>query len=360
MSVQLDDKWSWVYLINLVFYLVPLFYLPLSVWQIVIAVSVLLVFIGCYFWAYRVQTARMYRPVLVMLVLAIGVTPINPGSISLFAYIGFFLGFAWPWRQAIVAVAAVLLIMVALNTWQDFKGPFFLLYGGVLLLAVAGFGVLERHRQIRLRQQQRSQEEISQLAQMVERERIARDLHDIMGHSLSSIVLKADLAKALLKAGKVEDAAQHLTELAQVARDSLSQVRQTVSGYKHKGLLAEVSTLAQRLREHGFAVTLEGEVPKLAAREETALILVLTELVTNILRHSKGDSCRICFREQDEGWLMEVADNGEVKSLGFGNGLTGVTERLNALQAKLDYQLDAGCQLKIWLPKGTEDANFTG
>lgn len=360
MSVQLDGKWSWVYLINLVFYLVPLFYLPLAPWQIVVSVAVLLVFVWCYFWAYRVPTRQMHWPVLAMLTLSVGVTPLNPGSISLFAYIGFFLGFAWPLRQAIAAVTAVLLIMVALNSWQGFKGPYFLLYGGLLLVGVASFGLLERQRQIRLRQQQRSQEEITQLAQMVERERIARDLHDIMGHSLSSIVLKADLAKALLKAGNAEDAAQHLTELAQVARDSLSQVRQTVSGYKHKGLLAEVSNLAQRLREHGFAVTLDGEVPKLAAREESALILVLTELVTNILRHSKGDSCRISFREQDGGWLMEVADNGEVKSFGFGNGLTGVTERLNALQAKLDYQLDAGCKLQIWLPKGTEHANFTG
>lgn len=351
MSVQLDGKWSWVYLVNLVFYLVPLFYLPLAFWQIVVALLVLVAFVWCYFWAYRIPTAQMHWPVLSMLVLSVGVTPINPGSISLFAYTGFFLGFAWPWRQALPAVGTVLLLMVALNYWLNFKGPYFLVYGGILLLTVASFGLLERQRQMRMRQQQRSQEEITQLAQMVERERIARDLHDIMGHSLSSIVLKADLAKALLKAGKTEDAALHLSELAQVARDSLSQVRQTVSGYKHKGLLAEVSTLAQRLREHGFAVTLDGEVPKLAAREESALILVLTELVTNILRHSKGDSCRISFREQEQGWLMEVADNGEVKSFGFGNGLTGVTERLHALQAKLDYQLDAGCKLQIWLPR---------
>lgn len=350
MTVQLDGKWSWVYLVNLVFYLLPLFYLQLALWQIVVAVAVLLAFVWCYFWAYRVPTAQMHWPVLCMLTLAVGVTPLNPGSIALFAYAGFFIGFARPLRQAIVALLAVLLIMLALHSALGFNGTFFLLYGGLLVLTVTGFGVLERQRQLRLRQQQRSQEEIAQLAQMVERERIARDLHDIMGHSLSSIVLKADLAKALLKAGNSEEAALHLTELAQVARDSLSQVRQTVSGYKHKGLLAEVSTLVQRLREHGFAVTLEGEVPKLAAREESALILVLTELVTNILRHSKGDSCRISFREQDQGFVMEVADNGEVTNFGFGNGLTGVTERLHALQAKLDYQLDAGCQLKIWLP----------
>ena len=95
-----------------------------------------------------------------------------------------------------------------------------------------------------------------------------------------------------------------------------------------------------------------GEVPKLAAREESALILVLTELVTNILRHSKGDSCSISFTEDESGWTCQVSDNGKVLQLGFGNGLTGVRERLDALQARLEYKLDQGCQLQIWLPKG--------
>ncbi len=352
MTFQLERKWAWVYLVNLVFYLVPLFYNDYSVPELLVQLTVFALFIACYFWAYRLPVREMHKPVLLMLAMATLITPLNAGSISMFAFVGFFIGFAWSWRVAVPACLAVLVLLAVLNSWLAFKGPYFLLYGVVLVVAVTLFGVLERHRQFRLRQQQRSQEEIAQLAQMVERERIARDLHDIMGHSLSSIVLKADLAKALLQAGQAANAELQLTELAQIARDSLSQVRQTVSGYKHKGLLAEVTTLAQRLREHGFAVTLEGEVPQLAAREESALILVLTELVTNILRHSKGDSCRISFSEQDTQWRVEVSDNGEVRQLGFGNGLTGVQERLAALQARLDYQLDTGCKLQIWLPKG--------
>ena len=350
--LQLERRWAWVYLINLVFFLLPLFYVNYSAWQIGLMLAAMLVFIGCYYWGYASTPATMWRPILGMLSIATAVTFWNPGSIAMFAFVGFFLGFSYRPRVAVPLLGAVLLLLVGLQWVNQFQGPFFLAYGAVLLIGITLFGYLERLRQLNLRQKQQSQEEITQLAQMVERERIARDLHDIMGHSLSSIILKADLANALLKAQRPEQAQQHLTELSQIARDSLSQVRQTVSGYKHKGLLAEVSGLAQRLREHGFAVQLTGEVPKLAAREESALILVLTELVTNILRHSRGDSCSISFTEDATGWTCQVSDNGQVQQLGFGNGLTGVRERLDALQAKLDYTLDQGCQLQIWLPKG--------
>lgn len=351
-NIQLERRWAWVYLINLVFFLLPLFYANYSPLQIGLLLAAMALFIGCYYWGYHTPPPQMWRPVLAMAAIAAVVTPWNPGSIAMFAYCGFFIGFSCRPAMAIAAVGSLLALLALLQYWCQFDGPYFLAYGSVLLLGITLFGYLERLRQVNLWQKQQSQEEITQLAQMVERERIARDLHDIMGHSLSSIILKADLANALLKAQRPEQAQQHLTELAQIARDSLSQVRQTVSGYKHKGLLAEVSGLAQRLREHGFAVQLSGEVPKLAAREESALILVLTELVTNILRHSKGDSCTISFTEDAAGWTCQVCDNGQVQQLGFGNGLTGVRERLDALQARLEYKLDQGCQLQIWLPKG--------
>ena len=352
-AVSLEKRWAWIYLVNLSFYIVPLFFGQYSLLTIVVLLAALIPFIAAYFWAYQSPINQIWRPIAVMLVIASVATPWHPGTIALFGYIGFFIGFAY--RPPIIAasLAAIVAWLAILQWWNDFTGPYFLMYGSVLTIGVTCFGLLERNRQLNQRQKEQSQAEIKQLAQMVERERIARDLHDIMGHSLSSIILKADLAAMLLKSEQPERAALHLKELSQIARDSLSQVRQTVSGYKHKGLLAEVSALAQRLREHGFAVSLEGDVPQLAAREESAIILVLTELVTNILRHSKGNSCQIKFSEDADGFQMQVSDNGNVSQFGFGNGLTGIQERLSALQAKLDYQLDQGCQLSIWLPKRT-------
>ncbi|HAT40199.1 MAG TPA: sensor histidine kinase [Rheinheimera sp.] len=351
MSKTFDNKWSWVYLFNLIFYLIPLWAIELPWWQRAIALLVLIPFLFCYFWGYRAAPQQLWQPTLCIYLLAVAISPLNPGSIALFTFAGYFIGMGYPAKRAIFTLLGVCASILLLNELIGYKGPYFFVYGSVLVLGVGGFGMLDRHRRQLQHQEAQSREEIAQLAQMVERERIARDLHDIMGHSLSSIALKADLALALSKAGQTDAAQQQLTELAQIARESLSQVRQTVSGYKHKGLLGEITTLAQRLRDGGFQVSLEGEVPKLAARAESAIILVLTELCTNVLRHSKGDVCRISFADEGTHWRIEVSDNGLVQHLGAGNGLTGVRERLQPLSAHLELDAGAGLTARIRLPK---------
>lgn len=195
-----------------------------------------------------------------------------------------------------------------------------------------------------------SRQEIEQLAIIAERERIARDLHDILGHTLSSIALKAELAEKLLKQSKQEQAEQHLSELHQIARNSLSLVRQTVSGYKHRGLSGEVMELCDKLRQNGFVVELAGEIPQLSPRAETAVILALTELTTNILRHSKGNHCQIEFSRNHDQLLVCMRDNGAVEKLVPGNGLTGIKERLQALAGDLHASVHRGCEFLISLP----------
>ena len=197
--------------------------------------------------------------------------------------------------------------------------------------------------------QQQSADEIKQLATMVERERIGRDLHDILGHTLSSIILKADLAEKLLSRQQSAAAQQQLTELSQIARDALSQVRQSVSGYTHQGLTTETGKLLGRLRDAGFQATLTGNIPILDSRRETAIILALTELVTNVMRHSKGDSCQLSFQQQGADLLICLSDNGSSSEMKEGNGITGLRERLAAIGAKLSLQQQQGVSATIQL-----------
>jgi two-component system sensor histidine kinase DesK len=348
--LELEKRLSWVYLINLVFYIVPFFYVSYSVPQYLLMMLALVAFVGCYYWIYRRHAQQMLMPILLMVVIATLVTPLNYGSISMFAYVSFFLGFAYSFRQFLAGAAGLLVLLLVLD-YLFVKGQaYFLLYGSALILAVGAFGIIERTRRLSLLKEQRSAEEIKQLATMVERERIARDLHDIMGHSLSSIVLKADLADKLLQQQQYELASVQLKELTQIARENLSQVRQTVSGYKHKGLSGELQNLTGKLREAGFMVDVQGEVPKLAAREETAVVLILTELVTNVLKHSNGDKVEIGFIDTESGHQLLVSDNGIIKNLHQGNGLTGIQERLAALNSTLEWQLSPS-RFSFTLPK---------
>lgn len=345
-----EQKFAWIYLINLIFYFLPLFVASFKWWQYLSMAAALGIFLFCYFTAYRSKFSAIHKPILGIIIIASLITPINPGSISMFAYAGFFIALAFPLRQYILSISALALLLVLLDLSLTLHWPYFLTMGIPILLGVSFFGRVERQRLFHQQREQKSADEISQLATTVERERIARDLHDILGHTLSSIALKADLAIKLLDNQRPDAVHVQLTELSQIARDSLSQVRQSVSGYKHQGLAAEVSKLLARLRDGGFNAELQGTVPTLDQRSETALILVLTELVTNVLRHSSGNSCQLSFSQLNQRLTISVVDNGQVEAISVGNGLIGIEERLNALNASIAVCVNNGCKIHIELP----------
>lgn len=345
-----EQKMAWVYLINLAFFFFPLFIVTFQWWQYLSIATALALFLVFYFRAFRSSIAEIHKPVLGIIAVATLITPINPGSISMFVYAGFFIAFAYPLRQYLLYIAALTLLMVSLELTLTLHWPYFLHLGIPVLLSVSLIGRVERQRFLHQQREQQSADEIKQLATTVERERIGRDLHDILGHTLSSIVLKADLAAKLLEKKQFDAAKVQLAELSQIARDSLSQVRQSVSGYKHQGLAAEVSKLLARLRDGGFNTELQGTVPTLDQRSETALILVLTELITNVLRHSNGDSCLLNFSQLNDMLTISVVDNGQTEVISAGNGLIGIQERLSALNATIIVCVNNGCKIKIELP----------
>ncbi|MEN0037977.1 MAG: sensor histidine kinase [Cellvibrio sp.] len=342
---------AWVWLIFSLWYFVPVYYMPFSGTVYVLLAGVYCVFVALYLWAITLQSRHIWKPVLALTVLAIAITPYTPGSSTFFSYIGFLIGYFYRTRVWVSILAGLALIIGALHFYFSYQFPFFALPALSGLVTISIIGYVERIRTEARTSQLKSRQEIEQLAVIAERERIARDLHDILGHTLSSIALKAELAEKLLTQEKLDNAKQHLSELHQIARNSLSLVRQTVSGYKHRGLSGEVMELCEKLRQNGFIVDLNGDIPQLSPRAETAIILALTELTTNILRHSNGNHCQIEFQQSCDKILVRMRDNGAVKSLIPGNGLQGIQERLNALTGDLQSSISKGCEFVISLPR---------
>ena len=347
---KLEIKLSWVYLINLVFYFIPLFNVRFAVWQYLSMLAALLLFLVCYFWAYRTPRSEMHWPITGIIAVAALITPVNSGSISMFAYASFFIGFAYPLRRYLLLSALLVGLLVVLDLTLKINWSLFLALGIPIVLAVGLLGRAEQAKLLHRLAERKSEDEVKQLAAMVERERIARDLHDILGHTLSSIALKADLAQKLLSRDKAQEATVQLNELSQIARDALSQVRQSVSGFKHQGLTAEVGKLLARLRDAGFAAELLGEIPSLTTRQESAIILALTELVTNVIRHSRGAHCTLQFTKQADSWQICLSDDGSIDALREGNGLSGLRERLAALGGNLAIAYQQGVQACISVP----------
>lgn len=190
--------------------------------------------------------------------------------------------------------------------------------------------VLEVERDRAQRRLLRAQEEIEHLATIAERERIARDLHDLLGHTLSVVVVKAQLAQRLIPTDPARAAAE-VADIETTGRRALAEVRSAVAGYRARGLGAELDGAARALAAAGIEVATAAEVPPLRAEQETVLALAVRECVTNVVRHSGARQAAIRIAGSADAVILEVEDDGHGSGTPDGEGLSGMRERVAAL-----------------------------
>ncbi|MEV6604870.1 histidine kinase [Kutzneria sp. NPDC051319] len=183
--------------------------------------------------------------------------------------------------------------------------------------------------------------EVARLAVAEERARVARDVHDVLGHSLTTVTLKLGLIRRLLETrpGEVERLIIEVGEAEQLSRQALSEVRATLSGYRSASLSAEVAGARAALASAGIAADLPRAVDNVLPEYQESFAYVLREGVTNVLRHSGATNCEVRL---GESWL-EVRDNGSAladagasRVDGGGAGLTGLADRLASIGGRID------------------------
>jgi two-component system sensor histidine kinase DesK len=186
-----------------------------------------------------------------------------------------------------------------------------------------------------------SQAEVRRLAATAERERIGRDLHDLLGHTLSLITLKLELSRKLLDRDP-EAARRELREAERVARNALTEVRGAVTGYRAADLAAELASA--RLLVEASGINLEYDAPPngLAPACEGDLALVLREAVTNIVRHARASRASVRFAADAQAVLMTVEDDGRGGLQAEGNGLRGMRERVAAIGGTMSFDAGVG------------------
>ncbi len=202
---------------------------------------------------------------------------------------------------------------------------------------------------------ERANSEIERLSQEAERERIARDLHDLLGHTLTVIAVKLDLARRLLSRDS-DRARNEIVEAEQTARNALAEVREAVSGYRAEGLNAEISRARRSLISADVQLTTALAPVYLSSRQVNVLCLALREAVTNIVRHAHATVCRVALVEMDGTIHFTVEDNGLGGQIREGNGLRGMRERLQSIAGtvKLTGSANGGTSLEITLPLESE------
>jgi two-component system, NarL family, sensor histidine kinase DesK len=200
-----------------------------------------------------------------------------------------------------------------------------------------------------------AREDLTRLAVTEERLRFARDLHDLLGHSLSTISLKSQLARRLAAGDRAVSA--EIADIEAVTQKALVEIREAVTGYRQSTLADELDTARATLAAAGIEVSAYLSGTPLPAQADGMLGWVVREAATNILRHSQAHTCRIRLTRHRDTAVLEVRDDGvgPGESTGTGNGLIGLAERLNAAAGILDTGAapGKGFQLTVRLPLAT-------
>ncbi len=327
-----DEDLGWTpfaWLIYLVFFIA---YLPVTARTLtdwILSLGGITAFLVLYFTGHWVRDHRLLWIIAGITLIGLILAPGNPGASVFFIYAAAFAGFAGSPRLAagVIAVVAAALGMEALLLGLS---PIFWVPGMILTIVIGGvnshFGAAARTR-ARLH---RAEEEVESLARLAERERIARDLHDLLGHTLSLITLKSELAGKLFTQDP-ERAATEIRDIEQISRQALTEVRETVAGYRASGLEAELANAKIATSAAGITMKTDTGEVVLGSDEDILLAQVMREAMTNILRHSGATECSVVLERTPRSVRMTISDNGCGRtSAAEGQGLSGMRRRLEA------------------------------
>lgn len=208
---------------------------------------------------------------------------------------------AFTFLAGVAVAVATLVLLRGLGLWDWLPTLFFGAMTAMVSMYTAAYALQSAELAA-------SRDEARRLAVVAERERIARDLHDLLGHTLTAVAVKADLAGRLIDADPARAKAE-IEDIRRTARSALADVRSALTGMRSTRLATELATARRALDSAGIALTLEGVPPALPPAAETALAFVLLEGVTNVVRHAQARQCRVDFGLARDAVTLLIRDS---------------------------------------------------
>jgi two-component system sensor histidine kinase DesK len=322
-------------------------------WLITIAAT--MVFLVLYFGLFWVKRPWNILTIAAMVAMGLGFGHSNPGATVFIIYGAMFLG--WTFDNARHARISIGVLVVALTIdalWFHAPQGFW----SVSIIVSLGVGLsntffAERARALaKLRM---ANEEIEHLAKVAERERIARDLHDVLGHTLSLISVKSALTRKFLEkypqnADGLTKAKRQLADIEKVSREAMAEIRSTLRGYNTYKLSEEFTRAKAALNSAGVAVESETTEISMSPAQESVVALIIREAVTNVVRHAHARNCRLSLGTNNGNCVLAIQDDGRGGAQVEGNGLRGMRERIEALGGTLVRETTAGTRLTFEFP----------
>ncbi len=310
---------------------------------------VIAIFIPAYYLAYGTGGRMRSAATAVIALLGFAYLPFNVGATTFIIYAAALIPFAAATAGSALAWIVAELAAIALEChWLHLPPNNWII--PVFIGAAVGIGNIYFAQQKRANcKLRKAQDEIEHLAKLAERERIARDLHDVLGHTLSMMVLKSELAGRLLERDPAR-AASEIRDVEQTARKALAEVREAVLGYRSEGFPAEVERAKRALRLAGVESECKLAEAELTPAADTVFSLALREAVTNIVRHAEARHCRLELEQSGDTCSLSIEDDGRGGPHREGNGLRGMRERVEAMGGSFSCESSAGTRLRLQLP----------
>jgi two-component system sensor histidine kinase DesK len=350
-------KLPYLWAMSLTFLVFKYFYSPVGALELALLVLSMVLFLPLYLYSFWAERRAAVLCILAACLFGMVWAPYNSGAGTFFIFAAGMCGRLAPGRNAPRMLALVLGLATVTGYLLAPNGPAFLLAPWAVGLSVGVASIMESGLRASRRQLLRKQEEVEHIARIAERERISRDLHDLLGHSLSLIALKAELAGKL--AGRDLDACKReIADVEATARRALAEVRTAVTGYRDSGLSGALASARASLAAAGIELREDVQAQfhqgALAPALEHVLALALREAVTNVVRHAGASRCTVRLALEQGSAVLRVEDDGgrlragdEVRA---GNGLSGMRERAASAGGELLLGVENGLRLALRLP----------
>lgn len=317
-----------------------------------ITITGTIVFLALYFAIFRVGRPWNYVVLICMGAMGLALGNVNVGSSVFIIFTAVFLPWVLANNKVVFTALGVLLLLLAGDAYFFHADVGF---WATSMVVSVGVGLSNSYFAEKVRADQKlrmAHEEIEHLAKVAERERIARDLHDVLGHTLTLIAVKSTLAGKLLEKDP-QKAKAEIADIEQASRGALTEIRDTLRGNTSYKLVDELQRAKSTLESAGVMVEAESAELPLTPAQESVAALIMREAVTNVVRHAHATRCSLRLARNNGNCVLEIQDNGRGGEHNEGNGLRGMRERVEALGGTLIQKTSAGTELKFEFPLTT-------
>lgn len=345
------QSWTaYLWLVYFVFFFVEWFFRPVGPIELGLGLATVAVFLVLYFSAYRRVGAAALWHILAITALAAAWSFTNAGASVLFIYAAAFAHLVGPPRRAVWVVLGIA-AFAALIAPLARPEPFYWMPGVFISIMIGMANIFFAEQGRKNAELKLGQAEIKRLARVAERERIARDLHDVLGHTLSMIAVKSELAERLIEHDG-EGAREEIRSMGESARKALADVREAISGYQQQALDETLEHMCLSLRAADIDPIIDiADDIELPARTQGMLALVIREAVTNIIRHSSARRCHVTLRLKGDELSLAINDDGGGRIRMDGNGIQGMRARIESLGGTLRIGSNGPSSLMATIPR---------